>query len=109
MLTSLDSAYEKPVSEGISSYYIAHDISSTFQALLLLGETLDWRFLATCSPVQFAQWLRQVARHVDLQTLKKHSRGPKKPKPKLSHDPKHPHESTHKLLTGNKKPANSIS
>jgi hypothetical protein len=37
------------------------------------------------------------------------SRGPKKPKPKLSYDPKHPHESTHKLLTGKKKPANSIS
>ena len=104
MLASLDSAYEKPVSKEVSSYYIAHDISSTFQTLILFGEALGWDFLATCSPPQFAQWLRQVALHVDLRTLKKHPRGPKKLKQKLPYDPNHPHESTYKLLQGKKNP-----
>jgi len=110
MLASLDSAHEKPVSQEVSSYYIAHDahdISSSFQALILLGESLDWGFLATCSPLQFAQWLRHVALHINLQALRKHSRGAKKPKQKLPYDPKHPHESTYQLLMGRKKSRNS--
>jgi hypothetical protein len=103
MLAALDSAHEKPVSQEVSSYYIAHDIGSTFLALLQLDEALDWQFAAAYSPSQFAQWLRQVALHVDLASLKKHRRGPKKPKPKVPYDPKHPHVSTHQLLQQSKK------
>jgi hypothetical protein len=103
MLAALDSVHEKPVSQEVSSYYIAHDISSTFLALLMLDEALDWRFLASCSPARFAQWLRQVALHIDLAPLKKHTRGPKKIKPKVPYDPKNPHVSTHQLLQKEKK------
>jgi hypothetical protein len=87
--------------------YVAHGISSSFQASILLGESLDWSFLATCSPLQFARWLRQAALRVDLRALKKRSRGPKKPKRKLPCDPKRPHESTHQPLIWKKKIANS--
>ena len=103
MLAALDSAHEKPVSKTVSSYYIAHDIASSFQALILLGDALDWSFLVTYSPAKFAHWLRQVALHIELPTLKKHSRGPKKPKQKPPYDPKHPHESTYQLLLGKKR------
>lgn len=98
MRAALDSAHSEPVSKGVSSYYIAHEISATFRALLLLGEALDWQFLATCPPVQFAHWLRDVARNVRLDSLKKHGRGPKKPPQKKPYDPKQPHVSTYKLL-----------
>lgn len=100
MLAALDSAHQKPVSQDISAYYIAHEISATFRALLVLSAAPDWRFLATCPPAQFAQWLREVARHVPLDTLKKHRRGPKKPRQKDPYDPKQPHVSTYKLLQG---------
>ena len=95
---ALDSAQGEPVSQDLSSYYIAHQISATFAALLLLSEATDWDFVATCSPVQFADWLREVARHVRLDSLKKHPRGPKKPRPKAPFDPQQPHVSTYKLL-----------
>jgi hypothetical protein len=100
MRATLDSAHRKPVSQDVSSYYIAHEIGATFRALFLLSQALDWHFLAACPPAQFAYWLRQVARNVRLDSLKKHGRGPKKPRQKDPYDPKRPHVSTHKLLQG---------
>lgn len=98
MLAALDSAHGKPVSETISNYYVAHTIAATFLALLTLSEEPDWRFLANCSVLEVAQWLRETALHVNLRALKKHSRGPKMPKQKPLYDPKHPHVSTYQLL-----------
>jgi hypothetical protein len=98
MMSALDCAHEKPVSQDMSGYYIAHEIAATYLAPVHLGEALDWRFAAACSPPEFAAWLRETARHVRLQTLKKHSRGPKKPKQKPPYDPNQPHVSTFQLL-----------
>ena len=67
-------------------------------ALVHLGEALDWRSVAAYSPPEFAAWLRETALHVRLQSLKKHSRGPKKPQQKPPYDPNQPHVSTYQLL-----------
>jgi hypothetical protein len=98
IITTLDCAHEKPVSKDISGYYIAHEIAATHLALVHLGEALDWRFAAACPPAEFAAWLRETALHVRLQSLKKHSRGPKKPTQKPPYDPNQPHVSTYQLL-----------
>jgi hypothetical protein len=98
ILSALDCANEKPVSKDISGYYIAHEITATVLTLIQLGEGMDWGFVAACSPAEFAAWLRETASHVRLQTLKKHPRGPKKPKSKPPYDPKQPHVSTYQLL-----------
>jgi len=98
MISALDCAHDKPVSKEISGYYVAHEIAATFLALVQLGEAVDWTFIAACSPPEFAAWLRETARHVPLRTLKKHSRGPKRPKSKPPYDPKQPHVSTYQLL-----------
>jgi hypothetical protein len=98
ILSTLDSAHEKPVSKDISGYYIAHEIAATFLALIQLTDAADWGFAAACSPAEFAAWLRETALHVRLQTLKKHPRGPKQPKSKPPYDPKQPHVSTYQLL-----------
>jgi IS4 transposase len=98
ILASLDSAHEKPVSEHVSGYYIAHEIAATFLALIHLGEGLDWGFIAAAAPAEFAAWLRDTARQVRLPALKKQSRGPKKPRQKAPYDPKQPHVSTDQLL-----------
>jgi hypothetical protein len=102
MITALDCAHEKSVSKNISGYYIAHEIAATFLALVQLGEGWDWDFVAAWTPPEFAVWLHDTARHVNLRALKKHSRGPKPPKTKPPYDPKQPHVSTYQLLTDKK-------
>jgi hypothetical protein len=98
IISTLDCAHEKPVSKDISGYYIAHEIAATYLALVHLGAGLDWQSIATCPPPEFAAWLRETALHVRLDTLKKHPRGPKKPKQKPPYDPSQPHVSTYQLL-----------
>ena len=98
MISALDCAHQKPVSKDVSGYYISHEIAATFLALVQLGEGLDWGFAAAHAPSEFADWLRETARHVNLRALKKHSRGPKQPKSKPPYDPKQPHVSTYQLL-----------
>jgi hypothetical protein len=74
----------EPVSRTVSTYYVGHEIASTF--------------LAGLAPAEFAHWLSDVASGVNPKKYRKHGRGPKKPRQKISHDPKHPHVSTHRLL-----------
>jgi Transposase DDE domain len=98
IISALDCAHGKPVSKEISGYYIAHEIAATYLAIVQLGEALDWQFAAACPPAAFAAWLRETALHVRLQSLKKHSRGPKKPRERPPYDPNQPHVSTYQLL-----------
>lgn len=98
ILAALDSAQPEPVSRTVSTYYVGHEIASTFLALLTLTEAEDWRFLAGLTPAEFARWLSDVASGVNPKKYQKHGRGPKKPRQKIPHDPKHPHVSTHRLL-----------
>lgn len=102
-LSALDCAHQKPVSDTISTYYVGHEIASTFQSLLLLTAVDDWRFLAHYSVDEFAQWLKKVAGSVNLKKYQKHARGPKKPRQKIPYDSKHPHVSTYQLLQKHKK------
>ena len=98
VIAALESAHDKPLREGISGYYIAIEIAAVFLALVQLTEPADWGFIAAQTPAEFAAWLRETARNVQLRTLKKHPRGPKKPSSKPPHDPKQPHVSTYQLL-----------
>ena len=99
IMAALESAHDKPLKNEISGYYIALDIAATFLALVQLSDAADWDFASRCAPGEFAEWLRGTARNVQLRTLKKHPRGPKKPATKTPYDPKQPHVSTYQLLT----------
>jgi hypothetical protein len=98
IIAALESAHEKPLRGEISGYYIAIEIAATSLALVQLTEAADWRFIAAQTPAEFAAWLCATARNVQLRTLKKHPRGPKKPSNKPPHDQKQPHVSTYQLL-----------
>jgi hypothetical protein len=98
IMSTLDCVHEKPVSKDLSGYYIAHEIAATYLALIRLGAALDWQTVAAYSPPEFAAWLRETALHVRLQSLKKHPRGPKKPRQKPPYDPNQPHVSTYQLF-----------
>ena len=103
-MAALESAHDKPLKNEISGYYIALDIAATFLALVQLSDAADWDFAARCAPGEFAEWLRGTARNVQLRTLKKHPRGPKKPATKTPYDPKQPHVSTYQLLMNKAQP-----
>jgi hypothetical protein len=47
---------------------------------------------------EFAHTLKQWAKEVNLKRFSSSPRGQKKPKPKPTYDPKHPHVSTSRLL-----------
>lgn len=97
-LSTMDAVRSENVSDTMSTYYIGHEIASTFLALFLLTTPDDWSFLSRCSTIEFAQWLRQIALDINVKKYKKHSRGTKKPPQKIPYDPKQPHVSTKKLL-----------
>lgn len=93
-LTAIDNVhYEQPVSQGLSTYYIAHEIASTFLAALPVNE--------------FAKWLHTVACHINIKKYKNHPRGPKKPPSKKTYDSKKPHCSTKRLLQEKKNKNNA--
>jgi hypothetical protein len=103
-LSAIDATQEKPVATTLSTYYISHEIASTFLALCLLTGNDDWHFIGQYSASEFAQWLRNVASSLVLKKYQKHPRGSKKPRQKIPHDPKHPHVSTQQLILENKYP-----
>jgi hypothetical protein len=97
-LAALDSAQPEPVSGAVSTYYVGHEIAATFLAVLTLTDSEDWRFLASLSPAEFAQWLHRGAARIHPRKYQKHSRGPKKPGSKAPYNPKQSHVSTQRLL-----------
>lgn len=97
-LSALDSAHHAPVSKTVSTYYMSHEIASTFLSLFVLTEGEQWQAIAKCSVQEFAIWLRQTAAAINPKKYKKHSRGTKKTKTKIPYDSKHPHVSTYQLL-----------
>lgn len=97
-LSAIDAVHSETVSNTLSTYYIGHEIASTFLPLFLLTMPDEWASLHNCSAAEFAQWLRQVAINVQVKKYKKHLRGPKKPPQKTPYDSKQPHVSTKKLL-----------
>jgi hypothetical protein len=55
-MTAIDSVYEEAtVSQGLSTYYMAHEIASTFLAVLILSDDQEWYFLTTLSVHEFSK------------------------------------------------------
>ena len=91
----------KPVSEQISSYYLAYAIASPFPILLAFEDEVDWSFISSLSTAEFAAWLRHVSTYINCnKLLKSKPRAPKKPRTKPVYDPSKPHVSTFRLLNG---------
>lgn len=87
------------VDEEVSLYYVAIKVQSAWEALDIFAKPTDWsRRFSTISPLQLARYLKHVAAQLNLAQLRKHPRGPKKPKPIRTHDPKRPHVATARLL-----------
>lgn len=66
----------------LSSYYLADEIAGTYRGMMIAIPEKHWEVFATMTTAQLVRVLKELARKVDLAKLKKHTRGPKKPKPR---------------------------
>jgi hypothetical protein len=65
----------------LSSFYLADEIAGTYRGMMIAIPEKHWVVFATMTTAQLVRVLKELAKRVDLSKLKKHTRGPKKPKP----------------------------
>src|SRR5713101_4304923 len=86
------------VHQDISSYYLALEISQTYDGMMVAIPSPHWSIFRRMNAQQLADALQDLAEHVNLRRYKKHPRGPKK-KPTLRTAYKNGgHVSTAKIL-----------
>lgn len=61
----------------LSSYYIANEIRTTYQGMMLAIEPAQWERFDRLSPAQLTRLLRRIAAHVKPRKYRKHPRKPK--------------------------------
>ena len=86
------------IDDGVSGYYLVHEMARVTESLETLVEPRDWAVFQTLPWATMAAWLLATAGHVQLRKYRKHPRGPKKPPVKRTHDPHRPHVSVARLL-----------
>ena len=89
--------------ESLSGYDVANEVAGMQRSVQEIIPLEYWQKLALYSLNQMADWLRELARTIPLARFKKFKQYPKKPKPKLVHNPSEPHVSTHRKMKEAKK------
>jgi hypothetical protein len=82
----------------VSGYYMAAEITTTFNGLDIAVPPVEWAQLVRTDPAHLCTLLREIAAQVDLKKLRKAPRGPKKPRTPRTKFKGKPHISTAKLL-----------
>jgi len=86
------------VEAELSVPQLALDIAGKYQGMMIALPPQEWAPFRAMSLPEFADCLRQWARQVDWQRVKKAKQGPKKPPPKKPSASKQRHVSTARLL-----------
>jgi IS4 transposase len=86
------------VEQEVSSYYIAADLEAISRGMMIAVPEEHWGVFGQMPLEEFGAVLLMLAGKVNLRHFKKHPRGPKKPVPKRTNDPAHPHVSTARIL-----------
>jgi hypothetical protein len=89
---------DEKVAEEVSGYYIADEVQMTRRGMMVAIPEDEWVVFHDLPPVELADVLVRLARSVSLPKLRKHPRGPKKPKPKKQSGAKIKHVATAKIL-----------
>jgi hypothetical protein len=82
----------------MSAYYMADEMGGVYRGMMIAIPEPQWQVFARMSAEDFARVLMQLAKNINLERFRKHTRGPKRPKDKRHHDPAHPHVSTARIL-----------
>jgi len=103
IMASLRAAHpDKNIKDEVSEYYIADDISSVYEGMMIAVDDEDWNVFRETDSSSMAFLLVHLAEHVDLKKFKKHKRSIKKPKAKQKWDKNNPHVSTFKIISESK-------
>lgn len=89
---------EEKIANEVSGYYIAGEITRTYEGMNLAILPDEWKIFAQLSHTEFINTILRLAHNIQLELYKKHSRGPKKNKSKPAFNKDKPHVSTAKLL-----------
>jgi len=89
---------QESVDEKVSLYYIANDISTTYNGMMIAIPEVEWDVFYRMSVSAMVATLLDLAQRVNLRAYRKSPRGPKKPRPKRDGNSKQGHVSTAKLL-----------
>lgn len=89
---------QETVEQKISGYYLALELTQTYEGMMIAIPASRWRMFGTLTPAQMAQALKRLAANANLRRYQKHPRGPKKPPPKKSKYENGGHVSTAKLI-----------
>ena len=89
---------DEQVSEEVSGYYMADEVQMTHRGMMIAIPEDEWVVFHDLPAVELAEILVSLAQSVSLPKLRKHPRGPKKPKPKKQSGAKIKHVATAKIL-----------
>ncbi len=89
---------QEKVDAEVSLYYIANDISTTYNGMMIAIPEAEWDVFSRMSASDMVATLRDLAQRVDLRAYRKSPRGPKRARPKHDGSSKQGHVSTAKLL-----------
>jgi len=89
---------EEKVAEEVSGYYVADEIQMTHRGMMIAIPEDEWVVFHDLPAVELAEISVSLARSVPLPKLRKHPRGPKKPKPEKQSGAKIKHVATAKIL-----------
>jgi IS4 transposase len=98
---------EKEAKE-MSGYYLADEIARTRCGMLIAIPEEEWGVFQRMTSGELAEALRELAGKMRLASFRRHRRGVKKPPPKRTYDPEHPHVSTAKLLEQRRQRSNPM-
>jgi hypothetical protein len=84
----------------VSEYHLALEIRGKYQGMLVALPEEEWAGVRAMSLEEFASWLVELARGVDLKRFPRMPRGPKKPRPRRTRFAKKKHIATARLLNG---------
>src|SRR5512143_2550159 len=90
------------IEREFSDYYLAAELDAVAAGMTVALPTEHWQGFRTLPLTEFVAFLLTLAHNVRLARFRKHPRGPKKPQPKRSYDPKQPHVATARLLATRK-------
>jgi Transposase DDE domain len=86
--------------ERVSDFYVVDEIQATYRGMMITIAPEHWQCFNDLSLTALAELLKQLAAQVNLKRFYKQPRKSKTKTPPRVRDPKHPHVSTAKLLSG---------
>lgn len=89
---------EEVVADEVSGYYVADEVQMTHRGMMIAIPEDEWVVFHDLRPKELAEILILLASSVSLAKLRKHPRGPKKPKPVKQSGAEIKHVATAKIL-----------